>query len=78
MDTGTQTIETMPRGWYCIRVNGVIRPGCFLDKSTAEYATQFDDATLKQLQDKANERVGCTLGVIWQKDLEDLLETVQS
>lgn len=77
MNTQAQTIEAMPRGFYCLRIGGIQRPGQFLDKSTAEYATQFDDATLMQLQDKANERVGCTFGVIWQKDLEDLFEPVK-
>ncbi len=68
-----QTIEAIPRGWYrLLRPDATIRPGHFLDKSTAELAKQFDDATLMQLQDEANERVGCTLGVIWQKDLEDV------
>ncbi len=78
MNAKVQTIKAMRRGFYCLRLDGVQRPGHFLDKSTAEYATQFSDDTLTQLQEKANERVGCTFGVIWQKDLEDLAESVGS
>ncbi len=70
MDTAAQTIETLPRGWYCLRLDGVRRPGCFLDESTAELAKQFNDAELTELQEKSNARIDSTLGVIWQKDLE--------
>ncbi len=78
MDTSEQTIEAIPRGWYCLQLAGVRRPGQFLDKSTAELAKQCTDDTLDQLQAEANARVGCSFGVIWQKDLEEHLEASTS
>ncbi len=78
MDTAAQEIVPTLLGWYGLQLDQVDRPGRFLDKSTAELAQQFTDAQLQQLQKISNERTGSTLGVIWQKDLEDFLEASSS
>lgn len=56
--------------YWLLRIDGEARPGHFIDSHVAEYAVQFDDDTLKHLQDRANDRSSGTQGTITQRDLE--------
>lgn len=56
--------------YWLVRIDGEARPGHFVDMYVAKYAMQFDDDTLKDLQDRANDRSAGTQGIVTQRDLE--------
>lgn len=56
--------------YWLLRMDGEARPGHFVGSNVAQYAMQFDDHTLKDLQDRANDLSTGTQGTITLRDLE--------
>lgn len=56
--------------YWLLRIAGEARPGHFIDTDAAEYAMPFCDNTLKDLQDRANDRSAGTQGIITLRDLQ--------
>ena len=80
MDAKVQTVDrgeykdskgvTQFEDYWLLIVGDQSRPGHFISVDVAEYAMEFDDHTLEDLQDRANDRSVGTLGIITQRDLE--------